>query len=275
MPSEAGRQQHHRAVDVYPSRVARLPMGFGDVRNGRKVVEGAGVHVAALDRHDGRTRPGTQGVREQVRTHPVLVVARDQDRGPLPQPEEAQRAQDRGVRTLLDDDAHRRCAEQPVRLGVPAGRAQHLVPGRGQAGEVRHLTARHEADRGCRWQTQQVDQPLGGDLFSDSHAGRRREQPRVLVPRRDQQLGTPGRRVQATDDETEEPTAGVRGDVRAEITDQVGHDLRRLQTLIWQPVVERSPDLGVLALRIHPTLRQRPQVAQRLGRGYIEHGLPV
>ena len=98
----------------------------------------------------GQCRP------HRVGEHPTLVVDRHRDDRVGPDAQEPQRPVDRVVPVGTGDDADRRRTDQPARLDVPAGAAQHLVPGRGQRGEVRHLRAGHKADRGVRRQAEQV-----------------------------------------------------------------------------------------------------------------------
>ena len=66
---------------------------------------------------------------------------------------------DRHVRLLAGDHAHRRRALQAVGLDVPAGVAQDRVARRRQAGEVRHLAARDEADAAAGREPEQVAHP--------------------------------------------------------------------------------------------------------------------
>ena len=46
---------------------------------------------------------------------------------------------------------------------IPAEPLEHRPPGDREAHVVRHLRARHEADRGRRGQPEQVEDPLAGD----------------------------------------------------------------------------------------------------------------
>ena len=55
---------------------------------------------------------------------------------------------------LAGDDRERRCALQPQRFDVPPGTAQHLVPGRGERGDVGRVRAGHEANARLLGQTQ-------------------------------------------------------------------------------------------------------------------------
>src|SRR5205814_2340205 len=107
------------------------------------------------------------------------------------------------------------------------------------------------------------------------HSGRGWEEGRILVPGRDEDLGTPRRWVQAADHEAEEPTAGVRGDIRPEVAGELGDDLRRVEACFGGRVVKRGAHVRVLALRVDAAVGQRPQVLERGGAGGVEHRCPV
>ncbi len=270
-----GREQHDRTVDVDPGRVAARTVGVGQIRNGVEIVERAGVDVARLHGDDRGTRRPAQDALQFFREDSVLLVAGGQHRGALPEAQESQGPGDRRVGTFLEDDGHPRRSQQSVDLDVPAGLPKHLVTGSGQAREVGHLPSGDEADGASRGQPEDVEQHLGGQFLGDRHTGRGREEPGVLVPCRDEQLRAPRRRVQAADHESEEPAAGVRGDVGAEVADQVGHDRGRVHAPITQAVVEGRPDLGVRAPWVDGPVGQRLQMCQRRPTSDVQHGLPV
>ena len=77
------------------------------------------------------------------------------------------------MRLLARDHAQLRSALKALGLHVPARVAQDCVACRREAGEVRHLAARHEAHAANGGQAQQVTHPIGGDLLGDGQCGRR------------------------------------------------------------------------------------------------------
>ena len=103
---------------------------------------------------------------------------------------------------VADDDLDLRRAEEAATLDVPAG-PQHRVPGRGQAGEVRHLRPRREADARVRRQPEQVERPPRRDLLGGG--GRRRAdlQAGHLVPGGHEPVGAEGDRQRPAGDEAE------------------------------------------------------------------------
>ena len=100
---------------------------------------------------------------------------------------------------------------RPCVADVPAVPAQHLVAGRGQAGEVGHRPAGDEADRAARREPEQVEQPGLGELLDGGVRRGQDPQPGVLVPGAHQPVDREGGRVRAADDEAEEPAARHRG----------------------------------------------------------------
>ena len=51
------------------------------------------------------------------------------------------------VKRIAGHDADRGCTAQAIALDVPAARRKHVVPGGGEGGDVRHLTAGDEGER--------------------------------------------------------------------------------------------------------------------------------
>jgi hypothetical protein len=110
----------------------------------RRGVDSAGVHVARLRAHYGRSRGLGEGILQRIRPHPAPSVGRDRPQVSGPEAQKAQSAVYGDVALLADDNPDRRRADQSVGLNVPAGRLKHAVAGGRERGEVRHLAAGHE-----------------------------------------------------------------------------------------------------------------------------------
>ena len=150
-------------------------------------------HRARRTRPCRRCRPGrtrwsalraTRAPRRSAsaRIRPWPSVGDPDAHRPLPKPTQPKRRQDRGVRLGADHDVDRRRTDETVALDVPADPLEDRVARGGQAGEVGHLAAGHEADAGGARQAQQVQDPARGDLLHDRRGGGGDEQRRVLVP---------------------------------------------------------------------------------------------
>ena len=147
---------------------------------GQRLVDRVGKH--AVLRIDGR--------------HPNLVLA---------DPEVAQRRADRRVAGLADDHGQRRRALQSDRLQVHIERVVDALTARGEAREVGHLPARHEADRGVTRKVEQLLEPAPGHPLEADRHGRDLDHGAVLVPRRDHPVRRLRRGQGAADDPPVEP----------------------------------------------------------------------
>ena len=143
-PRPTGRTRRRRAASA-PSRARRRPRS-------RRRVEGAGVHVAGLRAHDASAAASARGPRASAsaRIRPWPSAARAA-RARLPRPEQRSAERIGRVRLLADDDVERRARRAGRRFSTsqPA-RASTAWRAGGEAGEVRHLAAGHEAHRGGR-----------------------------------------------------------------------------------------------------------------------------
>ena len=81
--------------------------------------------------------------------------------------------------------------------------------------------------------------------------------------------------MQAADHEAEEPTAGMRRDIRPEIASELGDDLRRVEACFGGRVVKRGAHVRVLALRVDAAVGQGPQVLERGRACGVQHRCPV
>ena len=147
-------------------------------RDGVERIERAAVHVAGLRADDGRCDRATEAARhighstgKRIRPHPTLVIGRDAHDLPRSDPQHPQRADDRHVHFVADDDADRRRALKAVRLDVPSLAAQQFMPCRRERGEVRHVAAGDETDAAGGRHPQQIDQPRARH-FLDHRGGR-------------------------------------------------------------------------------------------------------
>ena len=154
----------------------------------------------------GRPSPAASAAAAR-RVEASLVVGRD--RLGRAEAEVAQRQVDGVVPLRADEHPHAGRADQPAARDVPAGAAQHLVAGGGEAGEVGHRAAGDEADGAARRQPEQVEHPRLGDVLDGGVGRGERAQAGVLVPRADQPVGGQRRGVGAADDEAEEPPDGI------------------------------------------------------------------
>ncbi len=128
------------------------------------------------------------------------------------------------------DDPHSGRTGEPVLLDVPARALEHRVPRGRKAGDVRHLAARHEGERGAWRKPQEIHEPRTGDLF-DHRGGRAADdEARVLVPRAGQPVGRERRRQRPADDEAEVASARDPDDAALGLTSQ---SLDHLEWLAW------------------------------------------
>ena len=201
----AQRPQAEGAVDVQPARSLGEPVGDRVER-----VERPGVDLAGLgaDEH----RAGEVG--QLLGAHPALVVGRDDDDALAAEPDEPERLGQRRVRPLADDDVERRCAEEPVRLRVPAEprRARRRGRRRGTAAlaTVAPVTKATPVPAGSR--SRSTSQPRDDVVQRGGHR-RHHRQRGVLVPRARQPRAAERDRVRRPGDEPEVAGAG-RGDGR-------------------------------------------------------------
>ena len=107
------------------------------------------------------------------------------------------------MRLVPDHDVHRGSTGESVLLHVPVRALEHRVAASGEAGEIRHLPARHEADAGGRRQREQVEQPARRHFLDDRRRRPAGVEAGILVPDRRQPVGGEGRGQAAADDEAE------------------------------------------------------------------------
>ena len=108
-------------------------------------VEGAGIDVAGLGADQGRALQGLEQFGQAVATHPTLRIGFHPVHGACAESEVAQGYVDRDMRFGRSDQVQWRSADQPIGLDIPADAAEQRMPGRRQAGEIRHLAAGDEA----------------------------------------------------------------------------------------------------------------------------------
>ncbi len=154
--------QPERAVDMEP-RTGRVT----ELRDLAERIEGARVDLPCLCTDDRRAVRVPEHRLERVRSHPALVIDVDRTGRPAAQTEEPERTVDGHVLATPDHDGDRRRACEPVALDVPADSSEHLVPRRGEARDVSHLTTRDERERRRLRNPQQLLEPSAGDLLAD------------------------------------------------------------------------------------------------------------
>jgi hypothetical protein len=227
-------------------------------------VDGAGVDVAGLRADDRRPVPAAERLPQRSRPHAALLVGGDRNDRGRAQAEEPQRPVDGVVAPLASEHPQRRRADQPGRLDVVAGAAEHLVPGGGEGGEVRHLSAGDEADRHLGREPEQLGQPAPGDLLDHAGGGAGDVQPGVLVPGGGEPVGGQRRRQRAADHEAEEAAARRRNQSRLGGRGQRRDHLAGLDGLLRQRPAERGPQLLQARAAAHRPFGQALQVGQRL-----------
>ena len=240
------------AVDVEPRAGCRRR-----VCSSVEVVEGAGVDVAGLDTDDRRPVCPAELVPERFHDHPALLVGRNLMDGGSADSEEPQRPVERRVSILPGDHADQRRAVQAVTLYIPSNTGKEVVTGRGETGEVSHLPAGDESERGALGQAEQLLQPSSGDLLDDSRRGRRERQTGVLIPGRREPVGRDCRRNGPADDEAEEPSARRGQQARIGVASKLLDDLERVRGLLWQGTAKRGPQLVDRCLGPHRSLFER------------------
>ncbi len=235
-PPQAGRgrcPQAEGTVDVHPCTVV--------VREGRRRaerVEGTRVQVARLQADDRRPVPGRERHLERVQPDAALVVGGNGRRR-----SEAQVAQGqvhRAVPLLPDEHPHVRGAGETEPVEVPAAGGEHVLPPRGEAGEVGHRGTGDEADVGVRRQSQQVEHPGRRGLLRGDGARSREAHAAVLVPRRGEPVGGERGGERPADDPAEEAARRhghqPRLDVPGEQVDHLGG--------VGRPVRQRTAEAG-------------------------------
>jgi hypothetical protein len=155
------------------------------------------VDVARLQAHDRRAGAGREHLGQGVEPDPSLVVDRYRDR--RTQPQVPQREVHGVVALGPDEYPHPGRPGQPIRVQVPAPVREYLLPGGGEAGEVGHRRAGHEAHVGAGRQPQQVQQPAAGHLLDGGHRRGRVPHRAVLIPRGGQPVRGQRRRQAAAD----------------------------------------------------------------------------
>ena len=232
------------------------------------------MHVARLEAHDGGPAvPGVERSGESGWLHPPLLVGRD--RLGRAESQEAERQVDGVVPLGAHEHAYARRLGESLGGDVPAVTAQHLVAASGQAGEVGHRPARHEADGAARRQAQQVQQPGLGQVLHGRVGGSDRAQAAVLVPGADQPVDGQGCGVRAADHEAEEPTAGHGGQPRVAGSGELVDDLRRVGRSVWEHSVEAPGDVLGPHRRRHRSVREGPEPLEGEGVSTVEAGRAV
>ena len=185
--------------------------------------------------------------------------------------EVAQHQVDRVV-PLLARPARARRASRPGRASATSqpARAQHRVAAGGEAGEVGHRAAGHEAHGAPRREAEQVEHPRLGDVLDRGVRRGDGAQPGVLVPGAGQPVGGHRGGVGAADDEAEEPAGRHGGQAGlAGLGEQVD-DVVPVGRAVRQRAAEPLDDGGHVRLRRHRPVGQGVEPAERVGVGAVE-----
>ena len=129
-----------------------------------------------------------------------------------------------------------------------------------KAGEVRHLTAGDESERGGLGQAEQLLQPGAGDLLDDACRGHRERLSGVLIPGGREPVGGDRRRNRPADDEAEEASARARHQARISVAGKLLDDLEVARGLLGERASEGRPQLVDACLRPHWPLLERVEV---------------
>ena len=252
---DRARPQAESAVHVDPGLAL-----VRDVRDLAHGIEGARVDVAGLGADDRGPAQRGQRAPQLVHVHPALAVGSHAHRAAAAQAEHAQRGDDGDVRLLADHDVHEGRAREAVLLDVPARAREHGVSARGQAGEVRHLTAGHEAHAAGGGEAEELEQPARGHLFRHGHGRAAGVQAGVLVPGRDQPVrGQRGGHAPADDEaEVARPRAGDQAGLG--VGGQPLQHLRRVRAPRRQRPAQRRAQSGQVRARAHRPRGQPLQV---------------
>jgi hypothetical protein len=119
-------------------------VGEGGVTHSGKIVERTGVHVAGLGAHDGgsvRLRPEDPG--QRLRIEGAVGIGGDGLDRTDPDPEQPERAIDRGMTFLAGHDPDPGGPDQASLLDVPPRPGQHPMARRGQGDGVGGLSSGH------------------------------------------------------------------------------------------------------------------------------------
>ena len=232
------------------------------------------MHVAGLQADDGGAAVARLESRgERGGLDPALVVGGDRLGGAEAQV--AQREVDGVVPLGADQDAYAGRVGQALGDEVPAVAAQHLVAGGGQAGEVGHRPAGHEADGTAGRQAEQVQQPGLGEVLHGRVGGGEQPQPGVLVPGADQPVHREGGRVGAPDDEAEEATTRDRGQPGVAGGGQLVDDRRGVGRSVGEDRIEPCGHFLGGQARRHRALGEGVEPLEGMGVGAVEAGTAV
>jgi len=260
------RPQAERAVDVAPGAVRATG---GDDRSER--IARAAVDVTGLRAHDLRTVVLAHDRLQLRRDHPPGVVGRDGADALGAEAEDPAGAADRDVGVLARDDAYGRRSLQSVGPDVPAGDGEHGMAGRGQARDVRHLTAGHEADSAGGRQPEQLAHPVRRDALGDRERRRHHRAGAVPVPGRRQPVGGDGRGQRAAGDEAEVARSGGGDEAGIGVGGELGDDDPRILTRIGQRPPQPRAQLVAGGRRPDGPLREGGNEVAGEPSGVLEH----
>jgi hypothetical protein len=222
-------------------------------------VERATVHLARLRAHED----GTGEIREELGPQASLVVRGHDGDPPATQPDQPEGLRQGGVCSLADDHLDLRRAEQPVGLDVPAQSGEQRVPGRGEAGRVRHRRPADERHAGLRGEPQEVDQPAAHDLVQLRRDRGHDRQGGVLVPGAGQPRAADSHRQRGADHEAEVAPAGGRDRRRAPDGVELVERRAGVDACFGERLVERGERGHGVWVRRHATVVDRRRVLER------------
>ena len=205
-------------------------------------VERPGVQLAGLQADDGGSiRVRVERLLEQRQADPARVVGGKRDDRVGADAEQPDRAVERLVAELRGEHPQAGRAGEAVALNVDTAVVEQALPGRREAGHVRHLAAGHERKRGRRRQPEELLQPCTAHLLDDRGCRRGGEDRAVLIPGRCQPVRRDRRRQRAPDDPAEEAAAGRAEQAGVRALRELVQHLHRIDAVIGKGVRERRP----------------------------------
>ena len=140
---------------------------------------------------------------------------------------------------LSDDDAKWWSAGKAFLGQVVADAFVDRVAGGGEGGDVRHLAARHERERRCSGQPEQLEHPAPGHGLESGDGRGRPGEACVLIPRGDEPVRCERGRECAADDEAEVAARAHRSQARFRGRRQFGDDGSGLRAVLRDGAVGR------------------------------------
>ncbi len=201
-----------------------------------------------------------EDIGEQLGAHPALIVDRHDLLLGAADSEQPQRAGQRHVALLPDDDAERGRAREAFLAQVVANALVKGLARRRERGDVGHLTARDEREGRLRRQAEQLEHPAPGDRLERRDGRCRLGEAGVLVPRGDEPVGSEGCRQRAADHEAEVAARAHCGETRLGGGRELVDERERVRALVGDGAVNGLQHRRVVRVRPDRAGRERVDV---------------